>query len=143
VDVCELADLGYEGRSWTFEKHVAGGSFCRVRLDRALATTPWSSLVPLATLSHLMGVTSDQCLILLRWKEYERQCKVIGEKIFRYEVMWEHHEQFKPFLDDVWQAEGRQRQWTSSRENSLESLDHWVLGAGYIWARQKGDQDPQ
>ena len=29
VDVCGLYDLGYEGRSWTYEKKVAGGSFCR------------------------------------------------------------------------------------------------------------------
>jgi hypothetical protein len=37
VDVCELADLGFEVHEWTFEKHVAGGSVCRCRLDRALA----------------------------------------------------------------------------------------------------------
>jgi hypothetical protein len=36
--VCGLRDLGFEGKSWTFEKKVAGGTFCRVRLDRALAT---------------------------------------------------------------------------------------------------------
>jgi hypothetical protein len=36
VDVCGLRDLGCEGRSWTFEKKVAGGSYCRVRLNRAL-----------------------------------------------------------------------------------------------------------
>jgi hypothetical protein len=40
VDVCELADLGYKGKSWTFKNRVVGGSFCRVRLDRALATAP-------------------------------------------------------------------------------------------------------
>ena len=27
VDVCELADLGYKGLDWTFEKRVAGGEF--------------------------------------------------------------------------------------------------------------------
>ena len=38
VDICELADLGYSGLDWTFEKRVRGGDFCRVRLDRALAS---------------------------------------------------------------------------------------------------------
>jgi hypothetical protein len=38
TDVCGLADLGFEENSWMFEKHVAGGMFCRVRLDQALAT---------------------------------------------------------------------------------------------------------
>jgi exonuclease III len=41
VDVCGLHDLGYEGTRWTFEKKVTGGSYCRVRLDRALATPGW------------------------------------------------------------------------------------------------------
>jgi hypothetical protein len=35
VDVCGLQDLGYVGRTWTFEKWVADGSFYRVRFDRA------------------------------------------------------------------------------------------------------------
>jgi len=30
VDVCGLYDLGYEGKDWTFEKKVSGGSFCCV-----------------------------------------------------------------------------------------------------------------
>ena len=36
ADVCALADLGYRGLDWTREKKVAGGHYCRVRLDRAL-----------------------------------------------------------------------------------------------------------
>ena len=39
VDVCGLIDLGFQGRKWTFEKKVAGGSFTRVRLDRAFGST--------------------------------------------------------------------------------------------------------
>ena len=38
VDVCMIMDLGHQGRFWTFEKGVAGRSYTRVRLDRALAT---------------------------------------------------------------------------------------------------------
>lgn len=38
VDECSSCDLGYVGRSWTFEKKVAGGGYTRVRLDRSLAT---------------------------------------------------------------------------------------------------------
>ena len=37
VDICGLADLGYRGLDWTWEKKVSGGHFCRVRLD----TEPW------------------------------------------------------------------------------------------------------
>jgi hypothetical protein len=48
VDVCGLPDLGYEGYSWTFEKRVAGGSYCRVQLESALAMTDWSTRFPTA-----------------------------------------------------------------------------------------------
>jgi hypothetical protein len=32
VDVCGLLDLGFKGRSWTFEKKVAGGPIARLDL---------------------------------------------------------------------------------------------------------------
>jgi hypothetical protein len=72
MDVCNLADLGYEGRAWTYEKRIAGGSFCRVCLDRAVATPSWSELFPLATVLHLTGASSDHGLIFLRWQETMR-----------------------------------------------------------------------
>ena len=42
TDLCALADLGYRGLDWTWEKKVPGGHYCRVRLDRALASASWS-----------------------------------------------------------------------------------------------------
>ena len=65
VDVCELADLGYKGLDWTWEKIVRGGEFCRVRLDHALASPSWSALFPFASLEHLTAANSDHCPILL------------------------------------------------------------------------------
>ena len=59
VDVRELADLGYCGLDWTFEKRVRGGGFCRVRLDRALASASWSHIFPFARVEHLTTVKSD------------------------------------------------------------------------------------
>jgi hypothetical protein len=51
VDTSRLLDLGYTGRSWTYEKMVAGGTYCRVRLDRALADTDLMSMFPSAIVS--------------------------------------------------------------------------------------------
>lgn len=67
VGVCGLHDLGYEGRSWTFEKKVSGGSYCKVRLDRALATADWSSRFSATTLTHLSAAASDHIPIQLQW----------------------------------------------------------------------------
>ena len=65
LDTCGLSDLGYKGNPWTFEKKVAGGSFTRVRLDRALGTTEWCTLFPNAAVEHLSAATSDHSPILV------------------------------------------------------------------------------
>jgi hypothetical protein len=130
VDVCELADLGYEGRSWTFEKKVAGGVFCRVRLDRALATVPWSARFPMATVTHLTGVTSDHGPILLRWRETTSQRRSMGDKLFRYEMMWEKHEDFQPFLKDAWTSEGK-----AETMSQLKEKLHRMSGSLCTWGR--------
>jgi hypothetical protein len=39
----------------------------------ALATSSWSSMFPLATVTNPMGVTTDHGPILLRWRETDNQ----------------------------------------------------------------------
>lgn len=80
VDVCGLYDLGYEGRMWTFEKKVSGGEFCRVQLDRALATVDWRVRFPSARVVHLTAVSSDHGPILLKWSEQREWRRGRGRK---------------------------------------------------------------
>lgn len=63
--MCRLFDLGFKGRSWTFERKVAGGTYTPVRLDRALGSAEWGAQFPLACLSHLTNATSNHCPIFL------------------------------------------------------------------------------
>jgi hypothetical protein len=65
VGVCSLVDLGYIGRSWTFERKVTRGTFTRARLDQDLATTNWSAMFPNSSLQHRTSITSDHDPILL------------------------------------------------------------------------------
>jgi hypothetical protein len=91
---------------WTFEKRVAGGSYCRTHLDRALATLSWSARYPLAELHHLSAASLDHSPILLLFDgEQEQQQR--RDHIFRYEVMWDSHEGFDPFLKQVWREGGK------------------------------------
>ena len=106
VDVCGPYDLGFEGRKWTFEKKVAGGSYCRVRLDRALATADWCMRFPLVQLTHLNAAASDHDPILLRWEQEPERGRRRRSKIFRYEVMWESHDEFASMLAQTWQGAG-------------------------------------
>lgn len=104
ADVCGLADLGFQGSPWTFEKRVVGGSFCRSRLDRALASAEWMARYPLAELTHLTGVTSDHSPIFLCFQPLDDRAR--KNHAFWYEVMWESHENFDPFLKQQWQERG-------------------------------------
>ena len=91
VDVCGFRDLGYEGRSWTFDKKVVGGSYCRVRLDHALATADWCARFPMARVQNMTAAASDHGPILLTWAERPESGRIHRRKgRFRYELMWEH-----------------------------------------------------
>jgi hypothetical protein len=73
IDVCGLHDLGYISPNWAYEKKVVGGSYCRVRLDQALASPEWCERFLLASVRHLMSIHSDHCPILLSLEEQTRQ----------------------------------------------------------------------
>jgi endonuclease/exonuclease/phosphatase family metal-dependent hydrolase len=94
VDVCGLSDLGYTGIPWTFEKRVTGGSYCRTRLDRALATPDWSARYPLAEVQHLAAVACSDHIPILLMLEPTQEREKRDRPIFRYETMWETHTHF-------------------------------------------------
>ena len=104
VDVCGFCDLGFEGRNWTFQKRVTGGSFCRVRLDRGLAMGDWCSCFPNASVRHLTAAASDHQPILLCWRPTS-QPRRSGRR-FHYETMWESHPEFAHTLKEAWVAAG-------------------------------------
>lgn len=100
VDSCMLIDIGFKGRFWTFEKKVSGGSYTRVRLDRALGSAEWSAQFPLASLSHLTASTSDHCPIYLELNG--EPTNSTSAHVFRYEVAWETHENLKGTIQSSW-----------------------------------------
>jgi hypothetical protein len=129
VDVCGLQDLVYEGTSWTYVKKVMGGSYCQVRLDRALATGTWCMRFPGATISHLTAAWSVHCPILLSWEvrdstDQRRQ----GKKLFCYEITWERHDEFESTLKEVWNRLG-----TASTLSELQQKIETVTNSLQNW----------
>ena len=107
VDICGLCDIGYIGLDWTFEKKVAGGHFCRVRLDRALASPSWCQRFPFASVRHLTAATSDHSPIMLRTERNSAErSHEQRSKSFRYEIMWESHPDLIPLVEQVWKNQG-------------------------------------
>jgi len=124
VDVCGLSDLGYEGRSWTFEKKVAGGNYCRTRLDRGLANADWCSRFPNATVKHLTAAASDHGPILLRWRSEGRSRQ--QKRRFRYEQMWETHPDFSETLAESWRRDGEATSTLELHAKLKEVSNHLV-----------------
>ena len=91
-----LLDLGYKGNFWTFEKKVTGGTYTRCRLDRALVNSDWLTMFPLASVTHLTGVTSDHSPLQLN---LDAGANDRVNRPFRYETMWERHDSFRDVIN--------------------------------------------
>lgn len=121
VDVCGLVDLGFEDRRWTYEKKVAGGSYCRVQLDRALACDECSARFPLAYVNYLTSAASDHGPIEQRWEARpQNSLGRQGKRPFLYELICERHSNFRNMLAQAWTDQ--------PRAANLEEL-HRKLGA--------------
>lgn len=119
IDLCGLDDIGYIGVDWTFEKRVSGGQYCRVRLDRALATAGWSALFPFATLRHMVAAKSDHSPIVLMYEIEQANRRIAVDRPFRFEAMRETHQEFFPMMERTWRSQGE----GSSVHDLKEKLD--------------------
>lgn len=129
VDICGLADLGYRGLDWTWQKKVAGWHFCRVGLDRALGSADWSNLFPFATVEHLTAAKSDHCPILLETELVVTTVRA-KQKRFRYECMWERDPRFGEVVAEAWNSSGK-AQTVGALSEKLAS----VAGTLHRWGR--------
>lgn len=127
VDVCGLADLGFSGTRWTFEKKMTGVTYTRVRLDIALGSVEWCQLFPQAGVKHLTTATSDHTPILLSLAPAQGRKE---DRMFRYEVMWDMHEELKPTVQSAWEPNGHNLTVEEVRRN----LDDLARNLG-DWSR--------
>lgn len=83
-----LIDMNIVGRQFTWEKGAGTDEFMEVRLDRAMSSTTWLQMFPVAKLYNLDGsevTESDHCPILL---VPQQVCKLISPRCFRFENAW-------------------------------------------------------
>lgn len=85
---CDLHDIGFLGRPWTYDNGQRGDRNVKVRLDRAVASPSWSNHFSEAKLLHLVSPRSDHCPILLCLTKRSST----PTNVFRYEIMWEREE---------------------------------------------------
>lgn len=68
----EAIDLGYFGRRFTWMNKQVGTASIRRRLDRAVSSSAWLSLLPKTTMQHLTMEESNHVPILIRTNREEK-----------------------------------------------------------------------
>lgn len=121
LEDCNLMDLGFTGRWFTWEQGRFVTTNIRERLDRGVATLSWVNLFPGYRLEHLNHSFSDHCPILLDSLGVSWNNEDSFGKSFRFEAKW--------CLDSSF--EGMVKTWWAEKSGSvlgkLEKLGHHLL----------------
>jgi hypothetical protein len=124
---CDLHDLGFKGRNWTYDNKQTGHNNVRVRLDRAVAGPDWSNLFPNAQVTHLTSSRSDHCPILI-----SLNCNSAVSRapcIRRYETYWEREASLTDEINTAWSLH--------KKPNNLGELANnlkGVMGSLHSWS---------
>jgi hypothetical protein len=73
-------------------------------LDRVVASPSWSDWFPDAKVQLIVSSRLDHCPIFLNLECEPRPKK--GQRLFRYEIMWEREETLPSEIQDSWEQEG-------------------------------------
>lgn len=65
MDDVGAIDLGYKGYKYTWENRQVGQAKIKESIDRAVASSEWITLFPLAVVEHLCTENSDHTPILV------------------------------------------------------------------------------
>ncbi|KAA3489038.1 reverse transcriptase [Gossypium australe] len=123
LEDCQLADLGYSGNWFTWERENLPETNIQERLDRGVGTEEWRTLFPDFIIQHLLHSFSDHCPILINTENNVRKNQ--GES-FRFEAWW--------ILEDTF-LEKVKMSWGASSGDLLNKL---VILKGDLtrWANQ-------
>lgn len=100
INGCGLQDVGFVGPKFTWLYQREDGVQIWERLDRALATTKWLNLFPLAKLYHLTSLASDHSPLSLHLERRPRKRKL--GKVFRFESMQLQDSRCEEVVHEAW-----------------------------------------
>ncbi|XP_025704008.1 uncharacterized protein [Arachis hypogaea] len=122
IQSCNLLDLGFVGSKYTWKGGQRDGME-RVfkRLDRGLANAEWRRRYMNARVDILPRVNSDHHPLLVNLTPGMR---LLGERSFRFEVMWKTHPSFNEFIEKTWTND---TPLPRALESLTEALKSWNL----------------
>ncbi|KAA3468237.1 reverse transcriptase [Gossypium australe] len=122
---CQLFDVGYTGRWFTWERGNLPETNIQERLDRGVANTSWLSMFPNANIKHLVHSTSDHCPLLITTNPEKY---IQRSHAFKFEAWWVLEESFAAEVKNL---------WASTPGNLLQKLNYLQQGLRR-WALETG-----
>ncbi|GMI66103.1 hypothetical protein HRI_000279600 [Hibiscus trionum] len=99
---CDLADLGFSGKWYTWERGVLSSNNVRERLDRGIANPSWRACFPDFVVEHLSHTISDHCPVLI---DTEPQSFPSGDRaFFRFDANWTLEKECEELIKSFWSS---------------------------------------
>lgn len=99
LDMCNMADLGFQGPrfTWTNKQHFT--TFIQERLDRYFANPNWCVMYPEAQVTHLPRCSLDHCPVLL---ELQPHSNIKLRRPFRFQRFWLSDDSISNVVHSAW-----------------------------------------
>ncbi|XP_073355469.1 uncharacterized protein [Aegilops tauschii subsp. strangulata] len=108
LEVCEMADLGFEGDVFTWRNHSKDlNTYICERLDRTVGNEEWRSQFPNHTVVNGIPRHSDHMPIIVHTEGEDRRW-MRGDRGFRFEARWLQEEGCEEIIRKAWE-----RSWTN------------------------------
>ncbi|KAA3453417.1 reverse transcriptase [Gossypium australe] len=125
LEDCNLFDIGFTGRWFTWERGKFRSTNIRERLDRGVASNRWLELFLNARIEHLTHSFSDHCPILLNTLGEAKHDLLYNFDNFLFEAKWCLDSSFENLVRGWWADS------TGSIPDRLEDMGHIM----YDWSR--------
>lgn len=127
---CDLEDLGFVGRAFTWSNNRVDPFTVRCRLDRCRGNREWKEYAPSATVEHLNFPGSDHILILLRVRGRTGGAGSRRQRPWRFNAHWVWKEECEKVVRKGWEAATA----PDCFDKTFEGIEACQLGLRH-WAR--------
>lgn len=104
---CVLQDLGRSGVAYTWDNHQPRDANVKARIDRAFANDEFRQRYDHTRVRHVCAAESDHCFVIVEFRNHAFSQRPIGAKQFRYENVWESHQDYEPLIAQTWREQTR------------------------------------